>query len=47
MLPDCGANVSVISHLSHVDANTIPVCRRADKSSGVETADQNLRECFT
>ena len=35
---DSGASHSVISHLSHVDTNTIP-CRRDDKSSGVETAN--------
>ena len=38
VLLDSGANHSVISHMSHVDTKTIP-CRRADKSSGVETAD--------
>ena len=42
ILLDSGANVSVISNPSHVDHNTIPSCRRADKSSGVETADKTV-----
>ena len=42
ILLDSGANVSVISDYSHVDTNTIPSCRRADKSSGVETADKTV-----
>ena len=37
-LRDSGANVSVIANRSHVVANTIPSCRWADKSFGVETA---------
>ena len=42
ILLDSGANISVIAHPSHVDFNTIPSCRRADKSSGVETADKTV-----
>ena len=36
---DSGANVSVISDITHVNANTISLCRRVDDDSGAETAD--------
>ena len=39
---DSGANVSVISDFTHVDTNTVPLCRRAEDASGVETADGNV-----
>ena len=42
ILLDSGANISVISDLSHVDLHTIPSCRRADKPTGVETADRTI-----
>ena len=35
---DSGANVSVISDLTHMDTNTVPLCRRAEDASGVVTA---------
>ena len=44
VLLDSGANISIIADPSHVDANTIPSCRRATKSSGVETADKTVME---
>ena len=35
---DSGANVSVISDVTHVDTNTVPLCRRAEDATGVVTA---------
>ena len=43
MLLETGENFSIISDHCHADANSIPLrCRRADKSSGVEVADQSV-----
>ena len=39
---DSGANISLISARSHVDPNTMSSCRRADKTSGMETADKTV-----
>ena len=36
---DSGANITVISDITHVDNNTVPSCRRAEDAAGVETAD--------
>jgi hypothetical protein len=41
---DSGANVSILSNLSHLDPNSIPKIRRADKPSGVETANNSTME---
>ena len=35
---DSGANISIISDITHVDTNTVPFCRRAEDAAGVETA---------
>ena len=35
---DSGANVSIMSDITHVDINTILLCRRAKDACGVETA---------
>ena len=38
-LLDSGANISIVSNLSHSDSNTFPTFLRADKPSVVETAN--------
>ena len=35
---DSGANVCIISDITHLDTNTVPLCRRAEDAAGVETA---------
>ena len=35
---DSGANISIISDITHLDTNTVPLCRRAEDAPGVETA---------
>ena len=35
---DSGANLSILSDITHVDTNTIPLCRRAENASGMTTA---------
>ena len=42
MLLDSGANISIVSSLSHLDPNTTPSFHRADKPSrNVETANNS------
>ena len=36
-LLDFGANISIISDITHVDTNTVPFCRRAEDAVEVET----------
>ena len=35
---DSGANVCIISDITHVDTNTVPLCRRAEEASEMDTA---------
>ena len=35
---DSGANTCIIADITHVDTNTVPLCRRAEDVAGVETA---------
>ena len=35
---DSGANICIISDITHLDSNTLPLCRRAEDHGGVETA---------
>ena len=39
---DSGANISIVSHMSHLDSNTTPSFRRVDKPFGVETASNGI-----
>ena len=40
-LLDSGANISIVSSLSHLDTNTFPTCLRAEKPSVVQTANNS------
>ena len=43
-LLDSGANIIIVSSLSHLDSNTFPTFLRADKPSVVETANNSTME---
>ena len=43
-LLDSGANISIVSSLSHLDTNTFPTFLRADKPSVVETANNSTMD---
>ena len=43
-LLDSGANITIISSLSHLDSNTLPTYLRAEKPSVVQTANKSTMD---